>query len=98
MESSRFAFLLARFMGLTQWTYLVFNAFLIPDRLLEVGSARYVSTKHYYEGLLFLSIGRLVLQAGLGLFFWMQAPRVAGWLEGKAKEEVGSDAPPLPHP
>lgn len=98
MESSRTAFLLARFLGFEFWINAIFETTYVLDRLWTFESYRTAAGRHYAGMFLALMIGRVALNGIIGCLLWWNASRVARWLEGKAKEEHPVDAPPLSSP
>lgn len=98
MDSSRLAFLLARFFALLIWWGAFADATYLPDRLFQVGSYHTAASRHYYGGFLALLVLRVLLFLVLGLLVWWNARKVARWLEGKKEEEHRVDAPPLASP
>ncbi len=97
MESSRMAFLLARFAGLMVWVNGVFEATYVLDRLSALGAYRSAGAQHYYGGLLMLMLFRVALYAMTGALLWLNADRVGRWLEsGQDGDTQG--APPLSLP
>ena len=97
MESSRFAFLLARFLGLNLWIGGAFDATYALDHLLGIETSRYAATQHYYIGILGMGLARAVLHAAVGTLFWLNAERVGHWLEGVRTAEQ-PETPPLSMP
>lgn len=97
MESSRTAFLLARFWAIFLWENAFFEAAAIPDHLLDIASYHTGNAPFHMKALLLLHMGRLMLHSVGGLLVWWNAPRVGRWLEGTKKEHP-VDAPPLSSP
>jgi len=98
MESSRTAFLLARFLGLTLWIYGIIESTYVLDRLWTYESYRTAVGQRYAGMFVALMIGRVALHGILGALLWWNAPRVGRWLEGKKEEEHRVDVPPLSSP
>lgn len=97
MESSRTAFLLARFLGLSLWIDAIYNCSYVVERLFTLESYRTAGGRHYAGILLALMIGRVAFNGIAGSLLWCNAARVGRWLEGK-KEEHQPDVPPLASP